>query len=122
MTIAETKMRIAKEFIAEYYEWLKDLNEMPDSEFFKKYWSRPVEKMKDNQKSLIYFQKNFGEKRLETYEHKGYTVEELNELARDGFLTHEYYWGRKARSMGYDGVWYKIPQRVAKQIYKEFKA
>lgn len=119
MTTAEVKERLANEFIAEYYEWLTDLNELPDSEYFRKYVVKPMEQMKDNQKALLYFQMRFGEKRLETYERNGYKQEDLMELAKDGFITYEYYWGRKAKNTGHAGAWFKIPQRIAKQIYKE---
>lgn len=125
MTVTETKERIEREFMQNYYEWLKDVNEMPDRDFTDKYTIGKSQEekggLKDNQKAVICFQRRFGEKRLTTYERNGYDSDDLLELSRQGFLTHKYYWGRQARSYGYAGVWFIISQKVAKQIYKEYK-
>ena len=56
MNAAETKERITTEFITKYYEWLRDLKDLPEREYgYKYFYGKPKTEMKDNQKALIYF-------------------------------------------------------------------
>lgn len=121
MEIKEAKMKIAKEFIAKYLEWLSDHNnaEMSAHEYGKKYgWGRFAEQVKDTQKSMLWFQSHvFSGKYVRQWREEGI---EPFELHRAGFLSYDYCSSWKARQLGKTDFFY-INQNKAKEIYKAYK-
>lgn len=117
----DAKQMIKKEFMDRYYQWLEDYKSLPDDDYGWKYgWQKNHNKpiMKDNQQSVVIFQKYiFSGRWMPDWVKAGYNSSDLWKLRDDGFLSAQYYWGSGRRN----GDWVYISQRVAKEIYKEFK-
>lgn len=124
MTTNEAKMKIAKEFITKYIEWLNDYNnpEMSDKDFGWKYgWRRSASEMKDTQKSMLLFQSHvFSGRYIWAWKEVGIDKETVYELRRIGFLSYDYYTSYEARMLGKTDFYY-INQNKAKEIYKAYK-
>lgn len=120
----EAKLRIAKEFIGKYTEWLSDYNnpELPDKEYGKKYgWGRGASEMKDTQKSMLWFQSHiFSGRYIQGWEKEGVDRALVHALHRDGFLSYDYCSSNRARMLGKVDFYY-ICQNKAKEIYKAYK-
>jgi len=120
----EAKLKIAKEFIGKYTEWLGDYNnpELPDKEYGKKYgWGRGALEMKDTQKSMLWFQSHiFSGKYIWQWKKDGIELQTLVGLHRDGFLSYDFYSSHRARMLGKTDFYY-ISQNKAKEIYKAYK-
>lgn len=121
MTINESKLKIAGEFIAKYLEWLADHNntELSDREYGRKYgWCKHTEPMKDTQKTMIWFQGHiFSGKYLNQWKAEGI---DPFELYRADFLSYDCCTSHKARMLGKTDFFY-ISQSKAKEIYKAYK-
>lgn len=122
MTTLEAKESICKEFISRYYEWLKDVEEMPEREYGEKYcWGKPQNVTKDNMEAVKFFQKYmFAGRFLPAWEKAGYDKQTIWQLHRDGFLSYDYNSSWQARMMGKQDFYY-ISQARAKEIYKAYK-
>ena len=117
----EAKLKIAKEFISKYLEWLNDHNnpEMSDRDYGRKYgWGKHTESLKDTQKTMLWFQSHvFSGKYRNQWKAEG-----INpfELYQDGFLSYDHCTSWKARQLGKTDFFY-INQNKAKEIYKAYK-
>lgn len=126
MNAKEAKLKIAKEFIGKYNEWLNDYNnaEIPEREYGRKYgWYRnnSIPFMKDTQKSMIWFQTHiFSGKYVKAWKEDGIDLQMLVELHRENFLSYDYCTSYKARMLGKTDFYY-ISQNKAKEIYKAYK-
>lgn len=126
MEIKEAKLKIAKEFISKYHEWLNDYNnkELSDKDYGWKYgWCRNpnTEVMKDTQKSMIWFQGHiFSGKYIKAWKEDGIDLQMLVALHRECFLSYDYCSSHKARMLGKCDFYY-INQNKAKEIYKAYK-
>ena len=124
MEIREAKLKIAKEFVDKYIEWLNDYNspEMPEREYGRKYgWGKGANEMKDIQKSMLWFHGHvFSGKYTWGWAKDGIDLQTLVELHREGFLSYDYCSSWKARQMGKTDFYY-ISQNKAKEIYKAYK-
>lgn len=120
MTVAEAKEKITAEFIGKFYKWLHDLNELSEKEYWDEgYNIRPLKAMKDNQKSLIYFQSSiFSGRWITKWKQLGYDNDILLKLEAEGFLSHQHYWNRYKHP---DTDFFYISQQTAKEIYKANK-
>ena len=123
MTTAEAKEMIKKELMDGFHEWLRDEQEMPDFEYGKKYgWGKGAVAHKDNFKSLnVYMEYQFGGRYLPGWVKAGYDKETIWALYHEGFLSYKNYsnWNARARGMT---DWFFITQKVAREIYREYKA
>ena len=120
MTAAEAKERIKEEFIRRYYEWLDDEQNLSDHDYGWKYgWLKCETLHKDNQKSVLAFQKYIfsAYRSAVAWEKEGYTRQDIWQLAREGFLSEQ-----ERKEYGVWRTYYFISQRIAKEIYKEAKA
>ena len=121
MEIKEAKLRIAKEFIGKYTEWLNDHNnaDMTDRDYGRKYgWGKSSEPVKDTQKSVLWFQGHiFSGKYLHQWRAEGIDPIELH---RAGFLSYDYCTSYKSRILGKTDFYY-ISQGKAKEIYRAYK-
>ena len=125
MEIREIKVKIAKEFIDKYLEWLSDHNnpEMTDRDYGRKYgWGKFASEMKDTQKSMLWFQSHVFSGRYISGWKKDYGIElrTLVELHGAGFLSYDYCSSSRARVLGKTDFYY-ISQNKAKEIYKAYK-
>lgn len=124
MEIREAKLKIAKEFVDKYLEWLNDYNspEMSDREYGRKYgWGKGAAEMKDIQKSMLWFRGHvFSGKYTWGWKKDGIDLQTLVALHREGFLSYDYCSSWKARQMGKTDFYY-ISQNKAKEIYKAYK-
>jgi len=123
MTTTEAKEKIAKELIDSFLEWLRDYDEMPDFEFGRKYgWGKGTSKPKWNFEGLKKFMDLvFGGRWLPYWVKEGYPREVIIELRREGWLSYQEYSNWNARATGRTD-WYYIPQRTAREIWKQYKA
>lgn len=121
MGIKDAKMRIAKEFIGKYIEWLNDHNnpELSDRDYGRKYgWGKHTEPFKDTQKAMLWFQSHvFSGKYLNQWKAEGINPFELHKA---GFLSYDYCTSHRARMLGKTDFFY-ISQNKAKEIYKAYK-
>ncbi len=124
MTICEAKMKIAKEFIAKYVEWMNDYNnpEMSDKDYGWKYgWGRTAPEVKDTQKSMLWFQSHvFSGRYIWAWKEVGIDRDTVYELHRIGFLSYDYRTSYKAKMLGQTDFYY-LNQNKAKEIYKAHK-
>lgn len=125
LKVESARTEIAKEFIETFHEWLKDVTELTESEYWatRKYDLRPADgaDIKDNQKWLLWFQKNvYSGRWLPHWELAGYDKQVIWALHRDGFLSYQWYSNALARATGRTDFYY-ISQNTAKQIYKQYK-
>jgi hypothetical protein len=120
----EAKLKIAKEFISKYIEWLNDHNnpEMSDRDYGRKYgWGRFPSEKKDTQKTMLWFQSHiYSGKYTWEWKESGFDRELIHELHRYGFLSYDYCTSHKARMLGKTDFYY-ISQNKAKEIYKAYK-
>ena len=121
MSVNEAKMKIAKEFIEKYLEWLNDHNspEMSDKDYGRKYgWGKHKEPFNDTQKALLWFQGHvYSGKYLPKWRAEGIDPFELH---RAGFLSYDCCTSWKARQLGKTDFFY-LSQNKAKEIYKAYK-
>lgn len=125
ISMKEIKLRIAKEFIAKYLEWLSDYNntELADKDYGWKYgWRRgAVDVMKDTQKSMLWFQSHiFSGRHICGWEKEGVDRATVYALHRDGFFSYDFCTSHHARMLGKADFYY-ISQSKAKEIYKAYK-
>lgn len=124
MNINEAKLKIAKEFITKYVEWLNDYNnhEMSDKDFGWKYgWRRSTPEVKDTQKSMLLFQSHvFSGRYIWAWKEAGIDRSTIYELHRIGFLSYDYCSSYNARLLGKTDFYY-ISQNKAKEIYRAYK-
>ena len=122
MTIEEAKYRIKQEFIEKFNQWLTDYTEMPDREYERKYgYSKGKVTPNDNLMWLVWFQGHiFAGRWLPEWEKVGFTRQLIYQLHLEGFLSYQEYSNWTARMTG-ETSFYFINQKVAKQIYKEWK-
>lgn len=123
MTAQEARKDICKEFISGYLEWLTDEKEMNDSDYSVKYgWGKAPEAHKECFASVkVYMEYFFCGRYLPGWEKAGYTREAIYALNHEGFLSYKFYGNWDARMRG-KTEWYYISQRVARNIYNEYKA
>ena len=123
MTTAEAKVRIMKEFMDGFYEWLRDEAEMPANEYGRKYgWGKGEKLHKDNLAGIKTYQKYFAQGRYRNeWIRAGYDIAAINDLHEEGFLSYTYYSNWQARQQGRTDFYY-ISQKTAVAIYKEYKA
>lgn len=129
MTLDEARVKIEREFIDGYYEFLEDVNtwdpEDPNG-FGKKYGFVGNERFKelhgkDTQKNLLWYQGHvFTGRYLPAWEKIGYDRRFIYDLHRSGFLSYQYYSNWMARATGQTDFYY-INQAIAKTIYKKYK-
>ena len=126
MEIIEAKLKIAKEFISKYLEWLADYNdkEMTDLDYGRKYgWRRnhSIKTMKDTQKALIWFQSHiFSGRYLDGWTDAGIDRNTVYALHRNGFFSYDSYSSYKARMLGKCDFYY-LSRTKGKEIYKAYK-
>ena len=126
MEIKEAKLKIAKEFISKYLEWLADYNdkELTDWDYGRKYgWRRnpSIETMKDTQKALVWFQSHiYSGRYLNGWKDVGIERDMVYALHRDGFFSYDYCSSHKARMLGKCDFYY-LSQSKAKEIHKAYK-
>lgn len=124
--IEQAKARITEEFISRYYEFLEDVPNGGSKEFGWKYGILLTEEgirnhSKDTMKNLIWFQQNiFTGRWLPMWVKEGYTKNVIWDLNNEGFLSYQVYSNGMARASNRTD-WYYIPQRIAKEIYREHK-
>lgn len=76
---------------------------------------------KDTMKNLIWFQQHiFTGRYLPMWVEEGYTKNVIWDLNNEGFLSYQMYSSGMARASNRTD-WYYIPQRTAKEIYREYK-
>lgn len=129
MTTLEARKKIEQEFISKYYEFLEDMKntKVDDMEFGRKYGfffkdqTRIEKYRKDNQTTLMYFQREvFCGRWSQKWNAEGIDNRTLWELKEEGFLSYKYYSNWNARSLGCQEFYY-INQKTAKEIYKVYK-
>lgn len=123
MAVREARVRIAQEFMDKFYEWLDDLDKMPDYEYGRKYgWQKSQKAIKDNLKGVTTFQKYiFSGRWLPQWERAGYDKSDIWELSREKFLSNVEYSNWEARQTGRTSFYF-ISQARAKEIYKAYKS
>ena len=126
MTTEEARKKIEQEFIDKYYEFHKDLKELCDKDFGKKYGITLTEEgkkkySKDSQASVIFFQKNiFCGRYLPHWIEVGFEKHIIWQLHKIGFLSYQCFYNHNAIVMGRTDFYY-ISQATAKEIYKAYK-
>jgi len=122
MTTMEAKERIGQELIDSFGEWIRDWDEMPDSEFGRKYgWGKGSNRPKWNFEGLKHFMDLvFGGRWLPHWVKEGYPREVIIDLNREKWLSYQEYSNWHARATGRT-QWYYIPQRTAREIWKAYK-
>ena len=122
MTAAEAKIKLTKEWIDGYYEWLQDYKDMPEQEYAQKYgWlkRKDLPERKDNWESVkVYLEYIFNGRYIQYWERAGYDRRSIWSLYEEGFLSYKLYSNWNARASGRT-EWFYISQRTARQIYKE---
>ncbi len=121
----EIKVKIAKDFISKYTEWMNDYNDpgMSDKDYSWKYgWGKTDSGMKDTQKSMLWFHGHiFNGRYISGWKKEfGLELRTLVDLHRDGFLSYDYCSSHRARMLGKTDFYY-INQKKAKEIYKAYK-
>lgn len=128
--INEAKVKISKEFIDRFYEFIEDVKTMDvthPGEFSKKYGflgrdeSFKVKHSKNTQTNLLWFQSNvFSGRWSQAWEKAGYDRRVIWELHRSGFLSLDEYFNGTARATGRTCFYY-INQANAKILYKAYR-
>jgi hypothetical protein len=126
MTLEEARKKIEQEFMNKYYEFLKDVTELNDKDFGRKYGVTLSEEgkkkySKDSQASVISFQKNiFCGRYLPHWIEVGFEKHTIWQLHKIGFLSYQWIYNSNAIAMGRTDFYY-ISQATAKEIYKAYK-
>ena len=122
MTTIEAKEKISRELIDSFREYLKDWDEMPDSEFGKKYgWGKGSSRPQYSFETLKGFMDDiFGGRWLPDWVSEGYPREVIWELHHDKWLSLQEYSNYRARMTGRTSFYY-ISQRTAREIWKQYK-
>ena len=122
MTTMEAKEKISTELMDSFREWLRDWDEMPDSDFGWKYgWRKGPNKPEENFDGLKRFMDLiFGGRWLPHWVKEGYPREVIIDLSCEKWLSYKGYSNWNARATGRTD-WYYIPQRTAREIWKKWK-
>ena len=125
MTTTEAIETISKDFMNRYLTWIEDHNssDMTDYEYGRKYgWGKGQQPIKDNQKSLIWFQGHiYSGRYLNGWSEIGIDRNTIYQLHKEGFLSYDYYSSYKARMTGKTDFYY-LNQIKVKEIYKLYKS
>lgn len=123
MNAQEAKERITAEFIARYTQWFADKENLTTAEYNQKYIycrTEEVANLKDNLTAVTYFQSHvYSGKWRYQWIAEGYDFNIIQQLAREGFLSYKTYENMHKHP---DRAYAYISQKLAKQIYKEYKA
>lgn len=130
MTYNEAKLRIARDFINRYVEWLGDRNndEMSNMDYAHKYgWSKisfgetKPKQMKNNQSTIIWFQSHiYCGHYIDEWSKMGIDKQVVYQLHKEGFFSYDYCSSYKARMLGRTDFYY-INQTKAKELYRLYK-
>lgn len=121
MTTAEAKAKIIAEMKEGFLEWLKDLEEMSENDFGRKYgWIMSKEKQYgvDLKSFMTYREYFFIGRYIQYWEKAGYEKQAIYALHQEKWLSYKFYSNWNARATGRQ-EWYFIPARTAKEIWKE---
>lgn len=122
MTTIEAKGKISLELMDSFREWLRDWDELTDSEFGTKYnYGKGQIKTKYNFEGLKHFMDyEFCGRWLPHWIKEGYPREVIWDLHREKWLSFQEYSNWHARATGRTAFYY-ISQRTAREIWKEYK-
>ena len=124
--VQAAKDRIKEEFIDRYYDFLKDVPNGETKEFGTKYGILLTEEgirnhSRDTMKNMLWFQQRiFNGRWLPLWVKEGYSKQVIWDLCNKGFLSYQMYSNGMARASNRTDFYY-ISQRVAKEIYKEYR-